>query len=86
MLCNFLLNSDKTEMLLLRPQASRRKLSNYVITLNGLSLASCVSVKERKRERKMIIDVSPSVFLAYVMSGSFCVSLFLLVCSSGVWL
>lgn len=49
MLCNFLLlNSDKTEALVLWPQAARRKLSDYIITPDGLSVTSCAAVKERK--------------------------------------
>ncbi|KAL6458600.1 hypothetical protein MHYP_G00320720 [Metynnis hypsauchen] len=44
MLSNFLLlNSDKTEVLLLGPEAARNKLSN--LTLNNFSVASNTSVK-----------------------------------------
>lgn len=57
MLCNFLrLNSDKTEVLLLWPQAARRKLSDYIITLDGLSVTSRSAVTETKS----VISVSVS--------------------------
>lgn len=47
MLSNFLLlNADKTEILLLSPQADRSKLSDYVVTLDGFSVTSCAAVKD----------------------------------------
>lgn len=45
MLSNFLiLNSEKTKVLLLRPRAARSKLSDYTVTLNGLSVTSYAAV------------------------------------------
>ena len=35
-----LLNSDKTEVVLFGPERFREKLSSYIITLGGISLAS----------------------------------------------
>ncbi|KAI5089818.1 hypothetical protein C0J45_19953, partial [Silurus meridionalis] len=48
MLNNFLLlNSDKTEVLLLGPHAARSKLSDYVASLDGVSVSvsACTAVK-----------------------------------------
>ncbi|KAI5102912.1 hypothetical protein C0J45_6493 [Silurus meridionalis] len=47
MLNNFLLlNSDKTEVLLLGPHAARSKLSDYVASLDGVSVSACTAVKD----------------------------------------
>ncbi|KAI5085265.1 hypothetical protein C0J45_6403, partial [Silurus meridionalis] len=47
MLNNFLLlNSDKTEVLLLGPHAARNKLSDYVASLDGVSVSACTAVKD----------------------------------------
>ena len=62
MLINFLLlNSDKTEVLVLGPHAARSKLSDYIITLDDLSVSSCAAVKDLG----VIIDSSLS-FEAHV--------------------
>ncbi|KAK3574930.1 hypothetical protein QTP86_019815 [Hemibagrus guttatus] len=47
MLTNFLLlNSDKTEVLVLGPHAARSKFSDYRITVDGVSVSSCPAVKD----------------------------------------
>ncbi|KAF4073148.1 hypothetical protein AMELA_G00255510, partial [Ameiurus melas] len=47
MLTNFLLlNSDKTEILLLGPRVARSNLPDYTVTLDGLSVSSCTAVKD----------------------------------------
>ncbi|XP_017330014.2 heterogeneous nuclear ribonucleoprotein A0a isoform X1 [Ictalurus punctatus] len=47
MLTNFLLlNSDKTEILLLGPRVARSNLSDHMVTLDGLSVSSCTAVKD----------------------------------------
>ncbi|XP_060793313.1 uncharacterized protein LOC132896480 isoform X1 [Neoarius graeffei] len=47
MLINFLLlNSDKTEVLVLGPHAARSKFSDYTVTLDGLSVSSHAAVKD----------------------------------------
>ncbi|KAF4085663.1 hypothetical protein AMELA_G00097960 [Ameiurus melas] len=47
MLTNFpLLNSDKTEILLLGPRVARSNLSDHMVTLDGLSVSSCSAVKD----------------------------------------
>ncbi|XP_058233510.1 probable RNA-directed DNA polymerase from transposon BS isoform X2 [Hemibagrus wyckioides] len=46
MATNFLLlNSDKTEVLVLGPHAARSELSDYRVTVDGLSVSSCPAVK-----------------------------------------
>ena len=40
-----LLNSDKTEVILFGPERFREKLSSYIVTLNGISLASSSPVR-----------------------------------------
>jgi len=62
MLINFLLlNSDKTEVLVIGPQAARSKLSDHTVILNGLSVPSSATVKDLG----VIIDSSLS-FEAHV--------------------
>ncbi len=62
MLTNFLLlNSDKTEILLLGSRVARNKLSDHMVTLDGLPVSSCVAVKDLG----VIIDSSLS-FNAHV--------------------
>ncbi len=62
MLTNFLLlNSDKTEILLLGPRVARSNLSDHMVTLDGLSVSSCAAVKDLG----VIIDSSLS-FHAHV--------------------
>lgn len=47
MLSNFIiLNTDKTDILLLVPQAARSKLSGYILSLDGLSVMSCAAMKD----------------------------------------
>ncbi|XP_060760437.1 uncharacterized protein LOC132870681, partial [Neoarius graeffei] len=47
MLINFLLlNSDKTEVLVLGPHTARSKFSDYTVTLDGLSVSSRAAVKD----------------------------------------
>ncbi|XP_060758375.1 uncharacterized protein LOC132869034, partial [Neoarius graeffei] len=47
MLINFLLlNSDKTEVLVLGPHKARSKFSDYTVTLDGLSVSSRAAVKD----------------------------------------
>ncbi|XP_074496841.1 uncharacterized protein LOC141770891 [Sebastes fasciatus] len=46
MTCNFLmLNSDKTEVIVLGPEHLRNKLSNDIVTLDGIALASSTTVR-----------------------------------------
>ncbi|XP_037607481.1 uncharacterized protein LOC119477468 [Sebastes umbrosus] len=46
MTCNFLmLNSDKTEVIVLGPERLRNKLSNDIVTLDGIALASSTTVR-----------------------------------------
>ena len=40
-----LLNSDKTEVVLFGPERFRDKLSSYIVTLDGISLASSSTVR-----------------------------------------
>ena len=40
-----LLNSDKTEVVLFGPERFRDKLSSYIVTLDGISLASSITVR-----------------------------------------
>ena len=40
-----LLNSDKTEVVLFGPERFREKLSTYIVTLDGISLASSSTVR-----------------------------------------
>ncbi|XP_053477756.1 uncharacterized protein LOC128605914 [Ictalurus furcatus] len=62
MLTNFLLlNSDKTEILLLGSRVARNNLSDHMVTLDGLSVSTCTAVKDLE----VIIDSSLS-FDAYV--------------------
>ncbi|XP_053536545.1 uncharacterized protein LOC128632878 [Ictalurus punctatus] len=57
MLTYFLLfNSDKTEILVLGPRVARDKLSDHMVTLDGLSISSCTAVKDLG----LIIDSSLS--------------------------
>ncbi|XP_030638841.1 uncharacterized protein LOC115819469 [Chanos chanos] len=58
MLTNFLsLNSEKTEVLVLGTRAARSKLSDRIVTLDGLSFSSCAAVKDLG----VIIDSSLSI-------------------------
>ena len=46
MTCNFLhLNSDKTEVIVFGPKHLRNSLSNQIVTLDGIALASSSTVK-----------------------------------------
>ena len=46
MTCNFLLlNSDKTEVIVFGPKHLRDSLSNHVVSLDGITLASSTTVK-----------------------------------------
>ena len=40
-----LLNSDKTEVIIFGPERFREKLSSYIVTLDGFSLASSSTVR-----------------------------------------
>lgn len=49
LLINFFLTFfEKTEVLLLEQHAVRIKLYEYIVTLDGLSVASCAAVKDRR--------------------------------------